>query len=152
MAPFGVQRELILLGHYFCTCWISRGAGQPGWNSSASWVQGDAIKKSLWPMRGVISLFHRPNKRPHSPPFLWFCLAREPQTKVKRLELFTGKMDKGLICIDFAAPQWESFLWFKRTGEWGIFFVQKNYTIKINGYFNMAIKEENCKTAALFVY
>lgn len=70
MAPFGVQRELVLLGHYFCTCWISRGAGQPGWNSFASWVHGDAIKKSLWPKSGVISLLHRPNKRPHSPPFL----------------------------------------------------------------------------------
>lgn len=97
MASFGVQRELVLLGHYFCTCWISRGAGQPGWNSFASWVHGDAIKKSLWLMRGVISLLHQPNKPPHSPPFLWFCLACEPQ--IKDLNYSQGKWIKDSFAL-----------------------------------------------------
>lgn len=54
------------------------------------------------------------------------------------------EMDKGLICIDFAPPQWKSF------------FVQENRPTKshkkINSIFNMVIKEENRETVALLVY
>lgn len=54
------------------------------------------------------------NKRSDSPPFLWFCLAQGVQTKVQRLELFTGKRIKDSFAL--------ILLWHKGSH----FFVKKN--------------------------
>lgn len=57
---YEAKRSWFLLGHHFCVCWISCGAGQSEWNTPASWVHINAIKESLSPTSWVISFFHWP--------------------------------------------------------------------------------------------
>ena len=84
-------------------CWSVR-VEYPGFMGSHQRHKGVFVAHE----RGHLSL-PLANKRSHSPPFLWFCLARGPRTKVQKTWIIHREMNKGLICIDFAPPQKESF-------------------------------------------
>lgn len=57
------------------------------------------------------------------------------------------EMNKGLICIDFAPPQKESFF-VQKNQKAENFFSQQNWTKRSMAPFNMAIKEGNLKIGA----
>lgn len=59
-------------------------------------------------------------------------------------------MNKGLICIDFAPPQKESFFSPEEL-EAKHLFNQQNQTKRSIASFNMAIKQGNLKIVALLV-
>lgn len=73
-----------------------------------------AIKSFLSAESGVTSPLHRPINA-HILYLSRFCFASKLRQKWGDVKLFTGKMHKGLICIDFAFGQRESFfVWLGR--------------------------------------
>lgn len=90
------------------------------------------------------------NKRSHSPPFLWFCLAHRPQTKAQRLDLFTGKWIKGQFALILLLHK-RSHFFVQKSQRAEHFFHQQNQTIRSIASFRVAIKEGNLIIVALLV-